>query len=614
MSAPIKDNEHIRGDDKAFMSAYRRARAELGKIPGVVGVAYGLKEKAGDFTPDLAILVYVRQKQTTDALAPDRVIPPTFDGYRTDVRVTLPERLSGLLCEDDAQYPTITGGIQIEAAGPRTNPEIGGMGTLGCIVRKRGDTGDDNVYLLTNHHVVLDESRNTTFGDGVYQPWWPRTTPVPTEGTLLGKIEKQFVRNGHVDASGRPVANEPSVDPPPDETAIDPSFEGFYVDCAAVRIDLGTFCCGSACTPRKGISWEATIPGLNIGLPPAGLTVDDLQRIKDVRDLRNEPAASVVGTKVTKVGRTTGRTKGEITAVNAPGHSIVHYPPDDPLGHVVGFRYHIIEIKWETDPPSLHPCAKDRPGDPAHNAFSWGGDSGSLIVDDKNNAVGLLYGNSSVANDAGRYLTRACFIVPVLDTLGMCIPTTTGTSHGSSKATDGSGLSLYGGPFDLHDESKTLFSGHGLAGPRPVAAPPPLALMATDEQRARMQPLLDALRRTARGRELEEAFSQLSREMAYLIRNRRPVKVAWHRNRGPAFLACVLGHLRGDAATIPTEIGGVTRATALAGMGDVLLRHGSNALREAIERHREIVMHLAEVDTAAAWIERLRRVEDEVPA
>ena len=613
MNAPIKDNEHIRADDEAFMSAYRRARVELGRIPGVVGVAYGLKEKAGDFTPDLAILVYVREKQKEDALPPDRVIPPTFDGYRTDVRVTLPERLNGLTCNDDVKYPTITGGIQIEAAGPRSEPNRIGPGTLGCIVRKRGDTGDDNVYLLTNHHVLLDESRNTTFGDSVYQPWSPRTTPIVTKGTPLGTIEKEFVRKGHVDANGRPVANEPSVDPAPDETAIDPSFEGFYVDCAAVRINLGRFCCGSACSPND-IKWDSTIPFINVGLPPPGVTIEDLNRIKDVRDLRNEPASTAVGTKVVKVGRTTGRTKGEITAVNAPGHSIVHYPPEDPLGHVVAFRYHIIEIKWETAPPTVNPCARDKATDPAVNAFSWAGDSGSLIVDDRNNAVALLYGGTADPNVAGRHLTRACFIVPVLDTLGMCIPTTTGNSHGSSRATDGSGLSLYGGPFDMHDESKTLFSGHGLAGSGPRTVPSPLAVAATDEQRARMRPLLDALRETARGRELEEAFSQLSREMAYLIRNRRPVTVAWHRNRGPAFLACVLGHLRGDAATIPSEIGGITRATALAGMGDVFLRHGSSALRDAIERHRDIVMRLAEVDTAGEWIELLRRAEAEVSA
>ena len=126
-----------------------------------------------------------------------------------------------------------------------------------------------------------------------------------------------------------------------------------------------------------------------------------------------------------------------------------------------------------------------------------------------------------------------------------------------------------------------------------------------------MLPLLDALLETSRGRELEEAFSQLSREIAYLVRHSRPVTLAWQRHRGPAFLACVLKHLKGEAAAIPRDIDGVSRVSLLARMGAVLYEHGSNPLRETIDRHRDVLLSCANATTAQECIEILRRAEAE---
>jgi hypothetical protein len=610
MNTPLRDNEHIRADGRAFMESYRRARTTLGKIAGVVGVGYGLRERKGAFGSEIAILVYVTAKRPEGSLAPGDLIPPTFEGYRTDVRVLLPETRTGLMCDDDTPYPTITGGIQIEAAPENPSTDTAAIGTLGCIVRKRGDTGDDNVYLLTNEHVLLEVA---DVGDGVYQPYAPRGT---LEGTQLGKIEREYLHQGHVDSHGRPVVNEPSTHPPPDETEIDPSFEGFYVDGGAVRINLGSFCCGSECITRNDIRYDTTIPFLNTPpLPRPGVGTDDLNRITDVRDLRLEDPASVVGAEVIKVGRKTGRTVGRITGVNVPGHSIVRYPPENPIGKVTGFRYHIIEIALADDPPAVNRCAIDADDPPLHpgrNSFSWSGDSGSLIVDERNRAIGLLYGNSLVANDDGRYLTRACFIVPVLDVLGMCIPTTTGTAHGSSNATDGSGLTAYAGPFDLpQDDGKVLFASAASAAVpvRPRRAPSSEMVTLTDTQRARMLRLLDEFRKTERNRRLHDSFGQVRRELAYLVRSSQPVKRAWHRCRGPAFLACAISHLKGEADSVPREIGGVSRAELLVRMGKVLYEHGSNPLKAAIERHRDELMLLIEAETAQACIEILRHLD-----
>ena len=95
---------------------------------------------------------------------------------------------------------------------------------------------------------------------------------------------------------------------------------------------------------------------------------------------------------------------------------------------------------------------------------------------------------------------------------------------------------------------------------------------------------------TERGRELHQAFAESHDEIRYLVRSCRPATVAWHRNRGPAFLASVLAHLKNASQSLPKEIDGISRAMLFQRMAEVLSKHGSHALRDTIERHRDILM------------------------
>ena len=107
----------------------------------------------------------------------------------------------------------------------------------------------------------------------------------------------------------------------------------------------------------------------------------------------------------------------------------------------------------------------------------------------------------------------------------------------------------------------------------------------TEAQQERLTDLLQAFRSTTRGRELHEAFRHVRREIGYLVRNVRPVTVAWHRNKGPAFFACLLNHLRGDAPNFPHEVKEVRLSTLLDKMEMELTNHGSNPLRDTIQRY-----------------------------
>jgi len=262
----------------------------------------------------------------------------------------------------------------------------------------------------------------------------------------------------------------------------------------------------------------------------------------------------------------------------------------------------VIEIEFDT---SSEPTGLNCKG---RASFAEKGDSGSIVVDDQRRAIGLLYAIDT--NAQGTILAYASHIVPVLDALGICIPTDGGTSHGSCGATDGSGLTTvrHAAAVDVESPTGAFHFTHATTPRRPAALP----LAEFDD--ARLAELLarrDALLETALGRTLYHTFGVVRRELGYLARNCRPVKVAWHRTQGPAFLAHVLNHLRGDVDAVPHEVAGVTRETMLVRMGDVLRAHGSIPLREAIAAHAAVLLDvLRDADTMDDALARLRRWED----
>ena len=220
--------------------------------------------------------------------------------------------------------------------------------------------------------------------------------------------------------------------------------------------------------------------------------------------------------------------------------------------------------------------------------FAEGGDSGSLVVDENRNAVGLVAISAAAAhaNDLPpkAYHTFACHIYPVLDLLKICLPTSAGTTHGSCSATDGSGLTSAPAPQTATPTGTMAFLGAGVASARLPREDAQADI--SEEERSRMLAFRDALVASSAGRELHDTFVRVRRELGYLVRKSRPVKVVWHRNRGPAYLAHILNHLRGDSPTVPHDVSGISRGEFLTRMGAVLSAHGSIPLRDAIARYR----------------------------
>jgi hypothetical protein len=68
-----------------LISAKQEVEDELLKRPGVTGVGVGYREKGGQETDEIVILVYVAQKRPLHEVPPELRIPPEIRGFKTDV-------------------------------------------------------------------------------------------------------------------------------------------------------------------------------------------------------------------------------------------------------------------------------------------------------------------------------------------------------------------------------------------------------------------------------------------------------------------------------------------------------------------------------------------------
>jgi hypothetical protein len=184
------------------------------------------------------------------------------------------------------------------------------------------------------------------------------------------------------------------------------------------------------------------------------------------------------------------------------------------------------------------------------------GDSGSVVVNAGNSkVVGLLHsGNGPGAVVIG----FASFISSVLLRLGITIIETPGSQT-----------------FDVRGWQEERIGVSGPARSEDVFAA-----------------AADRLRMTPRGRELLALISLHQTEIGELINRRRAVMVAWRRSQGPAYLAALMRAIREPSYRLPQAIDGVTRQEFARRLHNVLLQHGSDALRAGLQANALSLMRL----------------------
>jgi hypothetical protein len=157
----LAEREARRQEQERYLAVYDEVKAELLRIPGVVEVGVGLRERGGSLTPEPAFRVYVEEKLPESEIPPENRIPKEIRGFPTDV-IKQRKRvlIMGFNDENDSKnYKTKVGGGQIGI-----NVMFSGTGTLGCFARL---TSDNSVVVLSCHHVLMQGGGGNV---GVGQP------------------------------------------------------------------------------------------------------------------------------------------------------------------------------------------------------------------------------------------------------------------------------------------------------------------------------------------------------------------------------------------------------------------------------------------------------------
>jgi hypothetical protein len=473
-----------------LFQVYTAASAELTQTPGVVKFGVGLKQVGGLPTDEICFRVYVQEKDTDPVVN----VKPVIQGFPTEVvqmyLATYGEEGPNeeTIKRDETEHRPVKGGISLSTKSvTEENKEEGKKaGTLGWFVTT---VPGNSTLALTNAHVL-----------------WPNLTDTELpDGPLTGS-----------DKLAQPIYDTCCC------------CEQHVIGQRIVGLKTAQVDCGIASLTEE--------PALIIG-----------NRSTDVTLRVDGWAKAAIGDKVRKIGKRSAYTEGIVIDVGRfPDGTMVSVPTiQGGTSHGrVKTRVHKILI-WPTTRPGFVPYF-DNHG--RQMAFSNEGDSGSVVIDEDNKIIGLIYAGEPTA--VSRAVGIACHIDKVMNALNQTLQ-----------------AGNYGYQIEL------------------CQSPPPgdNRGIAADFRLPRAATLNDLIR------ESDALFAALVRrhrdEVTRLIDHCRPVTVAWHRHRGPAFAAAVNRSHREPAYRIPREINGISRPELLVAMARALEQHGSAALQEGLREH-----------------------------
>jgi hypothetical protein len=301
----------------------------------------GIRSKGGEYTNEVVIKVYVFDKVSMPA--DDAGVLGPWKGVPVDVE-QLPIQLVRGPQDQVSSAAAVMAPQALTPEQQRRRPVVGGIsisplnadfiGTLGCFLRRKTATADQ-MFALSNNHVLADVD-NLPMGTPIVQPGPEVAQTKPAD--VFAKLE--FAIPIHFPTGPN-----------------DPTLNRF--DAAIARI-----------TDSSLIQLKQTL-----GLPREGLPGCDPSAI----------ATPEPNMRVMKVGRTSGFTRGVITATNVQGTQVNYGSQQSP--RLAVYR-DTIEIVGDNGP------------------FSRPGDSGSVILEESTgHPVALLFagdGKTTTACDFGQ--------------------------------------------------------------------------------------------------------------------------------------------------------------------------------------------------------------------
>ncbi|AEF92973.1 hypothetical protein Desca_0068 [Desulfotomaculum nigrificans CO-1-SRB] len=311
-----------------YLKTLTRVRWRLLGFKNVVGVGVGYKHVGMSRTERPAIIVFVSKKEAPENLSREQTVPIKINGLETDVieigEVRFLEERTQLV--RPAQPGISIGHYRITA------------GTFGAVVRDR-HTGEK--LILSNNHILANATSGNdgraAIGDPILQPGeYDGGSKDDRIATLLRYIP---IQKGEVPATC-PVANGAA------------RLANMFVHAVRPNYQLKFFKRGGA----------ANIVDCAVARPlRPDLITEEILGLGLVQGV----AEAKLGMKVVKSGRTSGITRGTVTAVGVT-----------------------LDVKLD-DNTSAH--FSDQV---VTDMKSQGGDSGSLVLTEGNKAVGLLFAGS----------------------------------------------------------------------------------------------------------------------------------------------------------------------------------------------------------------------------
>jgi hypothetical protein len=221
-------------------------------------------------------------------------------------------------------------------------------------------------------------------------------------------------------------------------------------------------------------------------------------------------------------------------------------------------------------------------------SFAVDGDSGAVVVNRLNQVVTLLHAaapNPDAPEAEERFFMwgAASQIHHVADQLGIDI--------------------FPSGTADLHVLVAVVPTGALVPGTGIMTR----SMTPADEARgAVLDEVVEHLRDSANGRLVLGVYEAHHREVRTLLDHDRRVKIAWHRNGGPALVARLLSGPDGLDQPIPTDLDGVPVGDALRRVVEVFVERGSAALAADAARYAPAVLEILRDSTtvrdALEWV------------
>ncbi|MFZ1789189.1 MAG: hypothetical protein WAT92_12780 [Saprospiraceae bacterium] len=316
---------------------------------------------------------------------------------------------------------------------------------------------------------------------------------------------------------------------------------------------VGCCCC---CKTNVIAKNHAKHKGLDCAIAKVEDDVGLENKILEIGNISGSGAvAAVNGERVRKRGARTGFTSGTISFIDPSTKEIT------------------------IDPKAAGGPANDPGGctnyESGVTVFAYHGDSGSVVVNDNYEVIALLY---AVSADYTNGFAKD--ILQVQTMLSFKIKTT------SSAA----------GRIALSDSATAL---------RPETG----ELIFNGDL---VEYLGQELDKTSTGQKIPQLVEKNQQEVLYLVNKHRPVTITWQRKQGPAFIAAFGRSVKHPGYIIPPIINRISLQNLLMSMASILEEHGSEALREDIQKYSlDIIALSRDCKTADDYMKAIAQIDEQ---